>query len=503
MSVLSVPRHRVPSARNLGRLGAASPPGFDQLLTGIGAPAQSAWASVQSQLSAENAVPGVVYQAQQRFMDAFNGLANATQASSVVDLQNVANGAATLVLQNNTVLAQGQLLDNLIQGGISGNSAEVVQALGGSLCSLAGAAIAAGTVSGGAGAALIIGIQLATQFLQSLFAPTPVFAKICGVGLTFQPGIVVGCTVGQNQEGCGVFGCTASQGQPTSSGTGLVGTSGSSTPGPNPFWRSFPQPTRGSDSWWFAPINQVFNVYTSSTQWTSNSQTDLWVAASSKAIRPIDCAFPQYHQLECDAAAASLVAALPDGGNGSYSADDVMFARFIMAYFGAWQANAEFFLNGANPQYGTDAAVLKHLIGFWNNTHAPGAGKALSPRDNDQQSFKDDIIAWPQSCAGTFDNEWWYVSMLLPALGVNQGQSVTINTGPKIVVPNTVGSGGSAGSGAAATASGAGTALLVTAGIAAAAAGGVYLYGRSHGMTFGQTVRSGWDHVRHPGRKRR
>lgn len=204
----------------------------------------------------------------------------------------------------------------------------------------------------------------------------------------------------------------------------------------------------------------------------------------------------------------------------TYSPDDVQFARFILAYFAAWKANAEFALNGLTPKYGGDEKLLNHVIGLWNNSHKPGATRTLTPRNNDIQSYQDDIISYPQACGGTFvpggtQNEWWYASMLLNKLGV---ASLTVNTGPKIVVPNTLpatgGGGGivlpnpqqgpiytppgTGGKAPASSSSGVGTGLLVVGGLAALGAGGVYLYGRNHGMTFGQTIRSGWDHIRHP-----
>ena len=481
-------------ARTTGRLG-VTPPGFDTLLQGVGAPVQNAWQTVQTQLSAENAASGVIYNAQQRFMDAYSGLSDATGASSVDDITNVANAAASVSLQVNSIAGKAALVENLIQGVVSGNAPEVVQALGGSLCAVAGAAIAASTVSFGVGGAIILGIAVLETVVSGLFSKTPPAATICGVNLANQPGIVVNCAW--------------SQGKPTDSGTGRVGTTGSSTPQSNPFWRRFPLPSRSTDAWWFQYVSGA-PFY--DTIWTSGSSSDEWGAASG--ARPIDAAFPQYHQLECDASAASLAASLPDTGGVApaviggqptivtYSPDDVQFARFIMAYFGAWQANAEFFLNGTNPNYASDRALLDHILNFWNDTHTPGQTRTLTARNTDQQSYQDDVIKFkfPSACAGGLvpggvQNEWWYVSMLLNALGT---PSITIYTGPKISVPNVLAPAPSSASAGSST-------PLIVGGLLAAAAGGVYLYGRKHHMTFGQTLHSGWDRARHTfgGRKRR
>jgi hypothetical protein len=111
-----------------------------------------------------------------------------------------------------------------------------------------------------------------------------------------------------------------------------------------------------------------------------------------------------------------------------------MFARFILAYFGAWKANAEFSLNGMTPTYATDADVLMGgtgglggALGFWNAAHQTGATVTLTPKDNNK-GFTD-VITYPSPCAGTFENEWWYVSMLLNDGNVD---SVSVNTGPKM-----------------------------------------------------------------------
>jgi hypothetical protein len=97
--------------------------------------------------------------------------------------------------------------------------------------------------------------------------------------------------------------------------------------------------------------------------------------------------------------------------------------------------------------------------------------------------------------------------------GVSAGGSVTINVGPsteriikighpiKVTLPPAK-AGANAPAAAASSSSGA-TALLVVGGLVVAAVGGTYLYGRSHGMTFGETVGAGWSRVKQPFKRTR
>lgn len=235
---MSAPIHRAgevpsflqgPPRRRLHLSGPATPPGFDQLLSGV-PQAQQAWTTVENQLNAENAPQGIIYNAQQSFLGAYTGLAQTVPTLSTTDLLNVANAAGNLALGNSTILAAGNLMDGLVAGAVNGNPAEVVQAISGTFVAVAGAAVAAGSVSLGVGAAIVIGIALVTDFVDSLFQQSPPVATICGWNLSYQPNIIVNCAW--------------TQGQIVQNGIGILGASGGgSTPGVNPFWRSFPNPT--------------------------------------------------------------------------------------------------------------------------------------------------------------------------------------------------------------------------------------------------------------------
>jgi hypothetical protein len=374
--------------------------------------AASAWQNqVQNQLTAEGNGPNsqLAQLAQHHFYSAFTQLSQSIPTTTVAAIAPIANAAASLAAQNTTIAGAGQLVGGLVQGALSGNPAQIMQAFSGSLCALAGAAVAAGSLSFGVGAAIMVGIELADLIGSDLFGSKPTVATVCGANLSYQPGIIVNCAW--------------STGSPQQPGYGQLG---ASVPTSNPFWRRFPEPNNPGDAWWFSGIG---SAVLPSSVWTSGKSSDTWYAIRA---RPIDAAFPQYHQLECDAAAAYPVAALPDGGSMTYSADDVAFARFVLAYFGAWKANAEFSLNGITPTYGSDANVLMGAaglggaLGFWNSAHTPGVTRVVTPRAGNNTKAISNVFPWPNKCAGTFETEWWYVSMLLNDANVN---SITVNTG--------------------------------------------------------------------------
>ena len=158
--------------------------------------------------------------------------------------------------------------------------------------------------------------------------------------------------------------------------------------------------------------------------------------------RPIDNAFPAYHQLECDLAATATIAALPDTGGTistpwlgttqTFTAENVAFARFVAAYFTAWMANQEYAINGLKPQ--DDGLVLTQLLAFWNSAH--NAGNTYGIQQRSTTSSRNDIISASAPCQGDFANEYYYVQMLVGDLGhqntsVLTNGSLVINTGPK------------------------------------------------------------------------
>ena len=190
----------------------------------------------------------------------------------------------------------------------------------------------------------------------------------------------------------------------------------------------------------------------------------------------------------------NAAAAVP-GISSSYTgtAEDLVMnvGGFISAYCQTFiRAVCERIINNHNPV--DPLVLLSSCQAAWNASHSGsavyvfGTGQSgVTPYNFVESVIQGQIALPPQSFGQTPQG--------------NEGWPVGINVGPAIVPSGSGGSGGSGGAGAAASSSsGTSTALLVVGGLAAVGAGGVYLYGRRRGMSFGQTVRSGWNKVRHP-----
>jgi hypothetical protein len=522
---------------------------MSNLLAGEPQYAAPAWNSLASTIQAEG---GDLYAASSNFVQAWN-----TLQPQGLSAKQIANCVSSLVINNSTATGIVTAMEGVVDGALTGNIPEIAQSIGGTLTAAVGAGVAAGSISFGVGAVIVAGITLVEiAFSQGLFGTSKPTATICGANISGPaPTYAVGCVW--------------TSGSPDKRGPGATLQDGSGSV--NGDWRRFPEPTNPNDTWWFTPIAvsawaafigqpippqsqwpSILSGYYaqfSSTQWTSSASgpKDSWNAVGPNGtLRPIDLAWPQYHQLECDLAAASPVAALGEAGGTTqgqtYTSDDVVLAKFTMAYFGAWKVNQEYALNGIPSKAADDGDVLVHIVNLWSVARKPGATRTLTARNSSDSSYQTDVIQYPQPCAGSFSTEWWYIEMLLPAIGdgaigthvqlyatnsfqtANQPYALTVNTGaltaqaaPGTIVQGVAGSGqlivgGNMGTGGVYTpglpvkaagvnkssSSGAGTALLVLGGLAALGAGGTYLYGRHHGMTFGQTVRSGWDRIRHP-----
>jgi hypothetical protein len=259
-------------------------------------------------------------------------------AATPGDLSNISNAAGSLLMNTSTIAGAVQNVEGLIQGATSGNSAEIVQALTGTMVSGLGLAIGAGAVSFGVGAAIVAGLEIAAAVFGQIFNQTAPVATLCGTNLNFSYNIAVGCV--------------CSTGQVVKGGPGTNGTV-------NQYWRRFPEPSNQADAWWFQPVT----LLNWSSKWTSGASSDQWYAIAPDGplgtqLRPIDLAFPQYHQLECDLNAVAAAASLPDGGGQltgafaaiaalqglpqTYSANDVALAKFVQAYFAAWKAAQEY-----------------------------------------------------------------------------------------------------------------------------------------------------------------
>lgn len=468
---------------------------FDSLIANVPEAAQS-WQTVQAQFTAEGgAAPGVLPIAQQNFYDSFHQLTSTLNVlpNSSQGLLQAGTAAAGLVLNSSTIGGAVQNVVSLVASVESGAPGAIVQSFTGVLVSGLGLQIAAGAVSFGIGAAIVAGIEIVASVLEGVLgAGTPPAATVCGFDLTAKPTYVIDCAW--------TFG-PAVTGGPHST-----------------YWRKFPRPTVGNDAWWYTP-NAPWTA-----QWTSGSSTDTWGYAgtstgaaglgpppSADGARPVDRAFPVYHQLECDLGASAAVATLPDGGGTvpgifglpdvSYTSDEVAFARFVRAFMTSWMANQEYALNGLTAQ--DDTIVLTQLVQFWNAAHDPGATFAIAPRS--PTSSRSDVVGPTDPCEGTFDTEYYYVQMLVGDLGRSNpsalsGGNLVINTGPQKNAPlvGVVNVGGSTSVGGPSTSATttATRVVPVVLGSAAATAGGVWLYSYLTKQTFKSAAKALWKKVR-------
>ena len=258
-----------------------------------------------------------------------------------------------------------------------------------------------------------------------------------------------------------------------------------------------------------------FALGANGTQWRGNE----WHACinSNETKRPIDQACYEngqnvFTQIECDSNAAAPIAQLPDGGGAiplpltSYSAEQVAFARFQVAFFAAWKSNREYDFNGLARQ--ADWQVLMQAVRFWNAAHEPGNGYevALAP-------FAPTSDAQPRGACNTTS----YVAMLLGDLQQNGpstlvGYSATtgrgvltaagnlhINTGPKRGAASVGGVLGSLLGGIGPKSSGPSALKVVaySAAVVAVAAGGyslyAYLSGQAQSEAWKRLGREIWD----------
>jgi hypothetical protein len=409
--------------------------------------AATAWTQVQNQINVENAgnpanAQALLGTASQQFYTTWTQLSQNYPASSISDLQTISDAAGALMMNTSTIAGAVQNVQGLIQGAQSGNVPEIVQSVTGTIVSGIGLEVAAGAISFGAGAAIVAGLELADAAFQALFGQSQPAATICGNNLSAAPTFAVNCTW--------TFGQIIKGGPGTSGKT-------------NPYWRRFPEAFNKNDLWWYG--NRTNGVYTpvnsseaaqagligypSSTTWTSGLSSDTWsmsLADITNNYRPIDAAFPQFHQFECDLAAVNPAASLPDlGGTFTgtvlglsvstvYSQSQVAFAKFVQAFYAAWKANAEYAINGLAPQ--SDAAVLAQTIKFWNDAH-PSAGAAdyaINPKNTAQDAYQTDVASPGTSCSGDLGSHYYYLQMLLPELLANNYPTVPFNASGGIVI---------------------------------------------------------------------
>ncbi len=275
-----------------------------------------------------------------------------------VDAQSALKAAEAYVGQNHTIAGAIDTASGLV-GAVEASQrsgttpVDIVSNFSGPLM---GGIVLSGELTAGAGAAITAGIAVAAALLDKLglFAP-PSGQNIDGQYFDPPPDFVIGSM--------GVY--VDDKHAP------------SIAPG-SALWRRFPEPSNPSDAGWFAPAPSSTGVLIISEWRGAKWMGPLWSAGK----RMVDVAFSDY-------AAASTLApvsttpkvlglALP-----ALTLPEQLQAvgEFSRAYFTAWKANKEYWLNGRKG--GTDAQVLEHAVRVWNRAHEAGKGidlrQAASP----------------------------------------------------------------------------------------------------------------------------
>jgi hypothetical protein len=469
--------------------GAAPPPSFSSLPPDI----QAQFAPIAQNLAQEGggtADPDELYFAQSNFADVLNTL----QQGAQIDTGPAVSAAVTFCSLAHTAAGAAQAVDGLLQEGITPGSVQgVVQGFTGTSLGLAGTVVGGAIAIGGTlatagvGAAIAVGIGVLASIAGSMFSTPPPVAQIGTCGLNYMPTLQIP----------GAFAWSRDAGV-VSSGPSTMSYSA---------WRRFPNPNAISDAWWYIPGS--FFMVASGTQWNGNE----WDACigNGETKRPIDQACYEngqnvFTQLECDANAAVPIAQLPDGGGSSYSAEQVAFARFQVAFFAAWKSNREYDFNGLARQ--ADWQVLMQSVRFWNAAYEPGNGYELA-----LATFAPTSDTQPSGACNTTP----YAAMLLGDLQQNGpaaliGYSPTtgrgvltsagklhINTGPKRGAALSIGGvlGGLLGKSVPAKKTSTLAVVGTTVAVVAVAAGGyslyAYLSGQAQSEAWKRLGRGIWD----------
>jgi hypothetical protein len=446
----------------------APPPDFTAIIGGV-PEAATAWAPVGAQLTAEGVDPGNLYIAQQEFASAFNSLAGGNSpvaGSTQLGASDFANAAAGFVTQNRTILGAVGTVGGLVEAAVTNAPpAQVIQAFSGLLVAGATAAVAAGAVSAGIGAAVIVGLELAATAISDLLGnPAPPAAVLCSSTLSQVPTFS--------------FACAACDGQAIPAGPA------------SPLWRQFPNVLNTADTAWFyqAPFGTLVCIvnfdWSPGDHWFFSTTT----SNAGSCMRPIDAAFPAYHQLELDVVALT----------GKFSAEQIVTMQsFYNGFIAAWRTNREYQLNGLATR--EDWEVLLLYTRLWNTAHAAGDGYEFTlPYAGASSSH----VVSPTTASDP--GAPLYVELLVGDLQANASSSLTggttlhVNTGAANTPPNAAGTPVPGGAGAPAPAAntsglGVGSGLLIGTGIAAVGGlGAAALLAYSRGVPVQSVLKSSW-----------
>jgi len=438
---------------------------------------QAAWGQIQGQLTLEGANSTDIQGAATALQNSWQTLVTTGGMSG----SDALRAATAYVLHGQTIGGAADMATNLVSAALSGAPpAQLLQTFTGTMI---GITVAAGAIAPGVGAAIVAGVDVVVTLLEDagLFGSPPQGTQYCP-GQYLNGGTVSYMLPGQANPNNGQQNCCAVLDPYATTGQGIATNSTR--------WRHFPNPMSAnpSDLLWYVPSIPWGG---GSLQWTAHPGeqpvTFLFGSALTNvppqaAARPIDCAFPLYHQIECEGAAGVALLAL----NIVPPQLIPMLTQFQSAFYGALKLNWEYALNGLKPQQ--DWQVLAHCTRMWNRSHDSSAYYDLAPSSASPWTYNG------TPCAGIPP---WYAAIC--------AQGIVSNPVADIMSPNNAGIRINLGApkpftlsgltavpgqtvGGASSSSSSGKAIVVVGAGAAAGAGALYWYAQRHGITMRQAL---------------
>jgi hypothetical protein len=329
----------------------------------------SAWNQVNAQLNIEGSLTSDIEVAKASFADAFVQL---PQLNADLHGLGIADAAKSFVMAARTVAGAVQTVQGFVDAGAGRPRDEIVLGFMGSMIgTLTTAAIGAGAVTAGVGAAIVVGAGVAVSAIESILGGPPQ-GPGCQRGYSADFKVDNVCATGQK----------------VSPAAGD--------------WRSFPDRNSPGDAGWFQDFGKGGGI-----DWKgAHYGYDLNGANPSGYERfLLDYAFENYQSFELYAqgqVAAGGTPGLPD---------------FLRALAAAWRSNAEFGLNGVVMQ--PDVQVLIHVVRKWNRSHA-GPQVPMS-------ALGDDFLH--QLAASSFD-----IISTSDSIAFNGTKDLALNAGPVVSV---------------------------------------------------------------------
>jgi hypothetical protein len=320
--------------------------------------AKAAWTTLQNQLTAESKPPSEIKTIKHSFVSAFNSVND--HADFGMNPADIAKAAGSYIKAIRTTAGAIEHVESLVSAAISGGipPQQLVSTFMGTMIGIIAAAAPA---TAGVGAVIMAAFTAVMEVLNllGLFGNSSPGVNVCGSTITgATPSGVVGCAV--------VF----SHAPPLMRANAPTSPENWPASPATPLWRHFPVPSNLDDAGWFQ------GGYGAGISWPKKTSDgtaaypypDWWQSECSDILRLIDCAFPHYRLVECDASMGSAL--------GESTAEGAQaLSNFMGAFFVAWKANAEYALNGLVPK--DDSQVLLHVARLWNLAHDEGAGVDL------------------------------------------------------------------------------------------------------------------------------